>query len=400
LRLLRAFGGPVGRLTLIMSCLFAGTGMWLPFIARWLEENHGLSGLEIAAVVSGAQLARFVLGPLIAAWADGFADRRGALRVLSVVALALYALFFNAQGFWALALTSFLAQTIAQAMTPLVEGAILRGTVRHGGLSYGISRGIGSIAFIISNVLGGLLIARFGIGAVGVYVVACMLAAMATALFVLSPDPTENGEKSGFRARLGEALSLFRNRAFAMPVIAASFIQCAHAFYYGFSTLVWKKQGFSDDLIGWLWAFGAIIEVGLLWTLPRFERRFSPEALIAMGGAGALVRWTALAFLPPPLFLWPLQALHALTFAATHVGALRLVQREAPDRIAGVAQTLYAALASGTLVGLAMLLAGQLYDTVGALGYLAMTVIAAAGLAMIAPAIPLTGAKRVPRPTL
>ena len=83
-----------------------------------------------------------------------------------------------------------------------------------------------------------------------------------------------------------------------------------------------------------------------------------------------------------------------------HPQALRLVQREAPDRIAGVAQTLYAALASGTLVGLAMLLAGQLYDTVGALGYLAMTVIAAAGLAMIAPAIPLSGAKRVPRPTL
>ena len=95
------------------------------------------------------------------------------------------------------------------------------------------------------------------------------------------------------------------------------------------------------------------------------------------------MRWAAFAFLPPAWIVWPLQALHALTFAAVHVGALRLVQREAPPAIAGVAQTLYAALASGTLAGLAMLLAGALYDGVGAWGYLAMAVLAGAGVAMM-----------------
>ncbi len=396
MRLQRTFGGPVGRLTLVMSCIFAGTGMALPFLARWLEEKHGLSGIEIAAVVSGAQLARFVVGPLIAAWADGFADRRTPLRVLSVAAVGLYAAFFYAEGFWALLIMSFLAQTAGMAMTPLVEGAILRGAITHGGLSYGVSRGIGSLAFIVSNVIGGAMIARFGLDAVAVYVIASMAAAMLSTLFVLAPDRVETGEGGGgFRARLKEALGLFRNPAFAIPVAAASIIQCGHAFYYGFSTLVWVKQGFSDALIGWLWAFGAIIEVGLLWTLPRFERRFTPEALIALGGAAAVVRWAALAFMPPAELLWPLQALHALTFAATHVGALKLVQREAPVRIAGVAQTLYAALASGTLAGLAMLLAGALYDSVGALGYLAMAAFGAAGCAMMAAAIRLSGAKRV-----
>lgn len=387
----------MGRLTLVMSCIFAGTGMALPFLARWLEEQHGLSGVEIAAVVSGAQLARFAVGPLIAAWADGFADRRAPLRILALVSLGFYAAFFHAQGFWALLAASFLAQTTSQAITPLIEGAMLRRSVEQGGLSYGVARSIGSIAFIMANVVGGLMVARFGLDAVAVWLLTAMACAAAATLFALAADPAPPaGEpgNGGFRARLHEAMGLFRKPSFAIPVAAASLIQCSHAFYYGFSTLVWARQGYSDALIGWLWAFGAIVEVGFLWMLPRLERRFPPEMLIAFGGAASLLRWGAFAFTPPAALLWPLQGLHALTFAAAHVGALRLVQREAQPHIAGVAQTLYAALAYGTLAGLAMLLAGALYDSVFALGYLAMAALAAAGLALLWRQIPLARVKR------
>lgn len=390
----RGITGPVGRLALLLSCIFAGTGMALPFLGRWLETEHGLSGVQIAAVVSSAQLARIAFGPPIGAWADGFRDRRTPLVMLACGATALYAVFFLVDGFLALLVSCFLAQTLAQAMTPLIEGAMLRRALAGGGLPYGLARAIGSIAFILANILGGLAVARFGVGVVGVWLVASMVGALLTSAFALAPDPQGDApDASGFRARLKAALALFRNPAFAAPVAAASVIQCGHAFYYGFSTLVWVKQGLSDALIGQLWAFGVLAEVGLLWTLPRFERRFTPEALIALGGVASLLRWSALAFTPAPVLLWPLQSLHALTFAAVHVGAIKLVQREAPAHIAGVAQTLYAALASGTLAGLAMLLAGALYDGVGALGYLAGAVAGALGLVILA-AIRLSGERR------
>lgn len=355
----------------------------MPFLGRWLEETHALSGVEIAAIVASAQLTRVIAGPVIAAWADGFADRRAPLRILAVLALGLYAAFFNTHGFLALLATGFLAQTAAQAITPLVEGALLR-ISGHGGLPYGVARGIGSIAFIAGNVGGAMLVGRFGVGAAVIWALASLTATSLSALFALERDPIDHGDApSGFRGRLREGLALFRKPSFAGPVIAASLIQCAHAFYYGFSTLVWTRQGLSDPVIGALWGFAVIIEVGLLLTLPRFERRFSPEALIMFGAVASVVRWGAMAFLPPAPLLWPLQMLHALTFAAVHVGALRLVQREAPSAIAGVAQTLYAALASGTLAGLAMLLAGALYDSVGAWGYAAMSALAGAGLVVM-----------------
>jgi len=72
LRLGRAITGPSARLTLLLSSLFCCNGMTLPYLGRWLEETHGLTGLEIAAIVASAQLTRVFAGPVIAAWADGY----------------------------------------------------------------------------------------------------------------------------------------------------------------------------------------------------------------------------------------------------------------------------------------------------------------------------------------
>jgi MFS transporter, PPP family, 3-phenylpropionic acid transporter len=58
---------------------------------------------------------------------------------------------------------------------------------------------------------------------------------------------------------------------------------------------------------------------------------------------------------------------------------MRLLFREAPESAAATAQTLYAGLSAGLLMGLATLLSGRLYDAVGAQGYWAMAGIALAG---------------------
>jgi PPP family 3-phenylpropionic acid transporter len=128
-----------------------------------------------------------------------------------------------------------------------------------------------------------------------------------------------------------------------------------------------------------------LAEVGLLFALTRLERRFPPEMFMLLGAAAATLRWSLMAFAPLGPALWTLQALHAFTFAATHVGAMRVIQREAPEEVAGLAQTLYAALGGGLILGLATLSAGGLYDSVGAAGYGAMAAMAAVGGALILP---------------
>jgi PPP family 3-phenylpropionic acid transporter len=170
-----------------------------------------------------------------------------------------------------------------------------------------------------------------------------------------------------------------RNRRFLILISACGLIQSAHGFYYGFSTLVWRGQGIPEDVIGLLWAFGVAVEVVFLWSLGPIERRISPTAFILLAAAGGVVRWAIMGFAPQGVALWPLQALHTLSFAAAHVGAMRLLYREAPEHSQGMAQTLYAAVSGGVLIGASTLLSGALYDHWGARGYWAMAAIAAAG---------------------
>ena len=133
-------------------------------------------------------------------------------------------------------------------------------------------------------------------------------------------------------------------------------------------------------MTGILWATGVAAEIGFLWFLEPWRRRIGPRNLLMLGGAAAVVRWSARAFSPPLWTLFPLQALHAFSYAATFLASLLLVERLSTPRNASAAQTLNSALSGGVLSGLATLASGPLFDRYGALGYLLMSAMCVAGL--------------------
>ncbi|MBY0564208.1 MAG: MFS transporter [Hyphomonadaceae bacterium] len=377
-RLQSILATPAARMTLVMSALFGMAGVTLVFLPRWLEVERDLNGAQIGAVLSLAQFARIITGPLIARWADSAAERSAPLRWMSAAALVAYGAFFLVQDYWALLALGFVALSLTQGMTPLIEAATLRATA-EGRFNYGLARGIGSIAFIVANVAGGALVARFGVGAVVAWVMGSLLALLASTWLGLPREKREASQRVSGRSSIASLLS---NRRYVILIVSCGLIQSAHGFYYGFSTLVWRGQGIAPETVGALWAFGVGVEVLFLWNLALFERRFSPEMLIVAGALGGVLRWLAMGFAPEGWVLLPLQAMHMLSFAAAHVGAMRLLYREAPEHSAGMAQTLYAGLSGGLLIGAATLLSGYLYDLVGARGYWAMAAIAAIGGAM------------------
>jgi PPP family 3-phenylpropionic acid transporter len=85
-------------------------------------------------------------------------------------------------------------------------------------------------------------------------------------------------------------------------------------------------------------------------------------------------------FDPPLPALLPLQALHGLTFGATHLGAMHCIARTVGEALTGTAQALHAASTSGVFMAAAMLSAGALYAAHAARAYWAMAAIAGAGL--------------------
>lgn len=366
------------RLSLFYAVLFGGTGVSLPYIALWLADR-GLTGAEIGAILAAPMLARVVTGPLIAVWADGFRLRRSALAWLAGTAAAAYAGLAFGQGFgWWFALWLVAATTIG-ACVPLIDVLALR-RARVDGFDFGRPRSAGSLAFVVANVAMGAMLAVGSTDLILVWIAAAAGLGVLTALLVLPKEPVGEGPPTRKRDRFRGLGLLLGDPTFLTAVVSVGLIQGAHAFYYGFSTLVWTGQGISKGWTGVLWGFGVAVEIAFLWFSGPWRQRLGPEKLLLLGGVGAVVRWIAMAFAPPLWALWPLQALHALSFAASFMAGLSLLDRLAPRESATAAQTLNSALSSGLLVGLGTVASGPLYDSYGAGGYLAMAAMAGLGL--------------------
>jgi PPP family 3-phenylpropionic acid transporter len=368
--------GPV-RLGLFYAALYITTGVYSPYISVWLKAG-GLSGAEIGTILALPLLARAATGPLLAIWADRFKLRRTAILIMAAAAAVLFGAMLTVGGYWPWLILWFFASTLFGACAPLTDVIVLRRAAREG-FPYAFPRGIGSAAYIVGNVGAGVLLGVFGAPVIVIWTTAGAASAAALAKLLLPPEPV-TGEIAPID-RWGGTGGLLRDPTFMLAIVSVGLIQGAHAFYYSFSTLVWRAQGLSTTLIGLLWGVGVGVEVAFLWFGEAWRRRVGPERLLILGGMGAVARWTAFAFSPPVWLLFPLQALHALSFTATFIASLQLVERLSPPESASAAQSLNAALYSGVLIGAATIVSGPLFDRFGAFGYLAMSVLAAVGLA-------------------
>lgn len=376
---------PARRLALQYVLLFGATGVSLPFAGLWMRAQ-GLSGAEIGTLLAAPMLARILSGPLLAVWADGFRYRRTPIALLGLVMAAGYGAAGLTDIYAFRAVGWFVGATAMSALVPLTDVMTLRLAGRLG-FSFSLPRGAGSAAFVVANIAMGALLLRWPADGVIVWLVATSLGLAAVAAFVLPSEPVAEGAPVAGLERFRGLGRLVADPVFMTAIFAIGAVQAAHAFQYGFSAILWKTQGISEAVTGWLWAFGVIVEIALMWLFEPWRRRvgIGPWSLLMVGSAAAVLRWSAMAMAPPLWLLWPLQALHALTFAATFLAGVQIVERLSPRDSQTAAQTLSSVLSAGVLIGLATAASGPLYDRFGAGGYWAMAAMAAAGLAAALP---------------
>jgi PPP family 3-phenylpropionic acid transporter len=357
------------RLAGLYAALFAVSGVQLPFFPVWLTAK-GIDPATIGLVVAVPSLARVIGIP----FAAREADRRDAVRLAIVVcacaSLAGFALVGLSAGLPAILLAYTLASLLYAPVMPLTETYAMHGLAARG-RSYGPVRLWGSLAFVLGSFAAGaaldLMPARHLI-----WLLVAAAAAVALAAFMLAPLSIA---PAAAPSRVPRA-ALLRDRGFLAVLAAASLIQASHAVYYGFSAVAWRGDGLGGGGIAALWALGVLAEIVLFALSARLS--LSPLALIVLGAAGGAVRWSAMALDPPAALVPVLQMLHALSFGATHLGALTYVARHAPEGQAATAQG-HLAIALSVAMAAASAAAGPLYAAFGVRSYAAMALAAVAG---------------------
>jgi PPP family 3-phenylpropionic acid transporter len=362
----------VPRLAALYVALFILPGIQMPFFPVWLKAKD-VDARLIGIVLAVPMLARVLAIPVIAREADRRDAVRAALILAGLGSVAGYTLVGLSAGAIAILITYTLTSLASTPLMPLAETYALKGLSARG-RAYGPVRLWGSFAFIAGNFAAG-----FAADAIPardlIWLMVAASGLVALAAWALPPLATAAPEPN--RSPVSPQSPLC-DPAFIAVLAAASLIQASHAVFYGFSAVQWHAAGLDGTVIAALWALGVAAEIVLFALQARLPPFFEPTVLLMVGASGAVLRWIGMALDPPELVLPWLQLLHALSFGATHLGALMFLARRAPAAKAATAQG-YLAIALGLAMAAAMAVSGILYGDFGSRAYAAMALVAVAG---------------------
>jgi PPP family 3-phenylpropionic acid transporter len=373
MRLVSQFNfGFTPRLAALYAAFFIVAGISQPFLPIWMSAK-GLDPATIGVVLAAPMLMRILTIPLATRQADRRDALRGAIIVAASSCVVGYVLMGLADGAVEILIAYALASLAFTPLMPLAETYAFKGLSARG-QAYGPVRLWGSATFILGNLLAGIaadiIPGRHIIWLVVVASFGTALASFGLLPISTAPPVTSEAEKPH--------RNLLRDPAFITVVAAASLIQASHAVFYGFAAVDWRSAGLDGTIIAALWGLGVAAEIVLFAFSGRLPPLFQPTMLLMIGAGGATLRWAGMALDPQVAALPWLQLLHALSFGATHLGALGFVARHAPAGQSATAQG-YLAIAMGAVMAGAMGVSGLLYAAFGSLAYVAMALAAVAG---------------------
>lgn len=367
------------RISAAYALMMVGTGVQLPFLPLWLNAK-GIDTTGIAMVVAGMMAVRVLGAPLFAWIADHFGNRRLVIQLCAGLAFASYLLLAISNGFGPIMTMALVAGFAFAPVFALTEGFSVDGAAAHG-LDYGRLRLWASLSFLAGSMgSGALLTVLDPLSTAWLIAIAQGLSFLSTLL--LPPEPEQSHVPEVEAVPAPRALPLLFASSFPLLMLAAGLGQASHGMLNGFGSVHWTALGFNTFNIGLLWTVAVTSEVLLLANSGRLLASLGPARLLVIGLMGGLLRWVLMAVTTHYEITLLLQTLHALSFAATHLGTMHFIRLMVPPPIKNRAQALYSAMSGGLLMSCSVWGSGQLYQQFAGYAFVFMAGLSIAALVL------------------
>lgn len=347
-------------------------GIYLPFWGVWLKGS-GLDTQKIGLLLGCGMVARFIGSLLIAPQVKNPAQLVTALRMLALLT-CLFAIgyWIGAQWLWLLlAMVGF--NLFFSPLVPLSD-ALAATWTQQIGLAYGPVRLWGSLAFVISSALTGMLVSKHSSQAILVLLSAGLLAMLGGMLL----RPVTMPQGSGRHGNTGSGKSwraLLQESDVRRFMICVTLLQGAHAAYYGFSAIWWQEAGYSATIVGYLWSLGVVAEIVTFALSHRLFHRWQARDLLLLSALCSLVRWSLLGATTALPWLLVAQVLHCGSFTLCHLAAMRFIATRQSAEVIRL-QSLYSALALGGGIAVMTMICGLLFSHLHGQLFWVMSVVA------------------------
>ncbi|MHB8745427.1 MAG: MFS transporter [Gammaproteobacteria bacterium] len=352
---------PYWRLSGFYFFYFATLGALVPYWGLYLK-SIGFTPLDIGMLMALLMISRIV-APVLSAWiADHRAQRMRVVRLAALLTVVTFAGVFFGTGFWWLAGVMMAFSFFWNASLPLLEVITLNHMDGQPG-AYGRVRLWGSLGFISSVVLLGIVIDAQGPHWVLPALLLLMLGIWSCTQLLPETEARVLSEPAG---RLRDVIRRPEVLAF---LLACFLMQASHGPYYTFYSIYLEAHGYSKTLIGFLWAFAVLCEIGVFLLTRRLLQHIALRSLLLLSFALATLRWLLIGHFPDSLaVLIGAQMLHAATFGSFHASAIQMVYGFFTGRHQHRGQAIYGSASFGLGGAVGSFYSGYTWSSLGPAG--------------------------------
>jgi PPP family 3-phenylpropionic acid transporter len=289
---------------------FAVVGVYVIFMPQ-VSKSVGYTPFEVGVLFASAPLMRFLVPFFFRKWFE-LTPRIFNLSLFTAFAATL-SFFVTVENFYLFLLSHLLFGITLSISLPYVEAVALEVVSKE---RYGKVRLFGSIGFMLIALFLGTYLenatqAIFYISSVAFFT-------MVFGILIIKNQPVEQKTP---KAKSGE----FSLLAFWPFWVSAFLMQMSFGGFYQFFTIYELEMGLSMQIISFMWAFGVLCEIAMLYFQgPLLQKNLL--MLLKITVALTSIRWFLLYLYPDSVsVVFATQAIHAFSFALYHTAAISYV---------------------------------------------------------------------------
>ena len=350
------------RLSAMMFVQYFIYGSWLVTLGTFLGTALHASGTQVGLAYMTPCLAAILSPFFVGMIADRFFATERVLAALHLVGAGLLYLATTQTTFGGFAWL-FLAYTVCYMPTLALTNSLSFDNMRDPAAEFPRIRVLGTIGFIAV----GLLIGRLGADATALPLRIGAATSVLMALYCLTlPHTPPHAAGKPFSARdvLGlDALSLMKDRSFAVFVLGSFLLCIPLQFYYAFTNPFLNEIGVTGAAAKM--TIGQMSEIGFMVAMPWFLTRFGVKKMLLIGMAAWTARYLLFAHGNATSGMWMLYLgllLHGVCYDFFFVTGQIYVDQQADVKIRAAAQGFIALVTLGAGQAIGSWLSGVVVD--------------------------------------
>lgn len=280
------------RFQLFYFIRFFGDALFYPFFSLYLV-SIGIEG-EILGVVLGLIPLMTVIGnPVWGIITKNPDSHRRIMQILAIsVGIALIGFTITQQLPFIIGFTLLLGVSDSPSLS-LWDGWVSKHAADVG-KPYASIRIFGSLSYVISTSVAGMIIAMWG------YPTAFRIGALFYFLFFFVirrlPQPRNSPQLTPEVTQESDYRRLFKNRSYLVYLIAFLFAVTSAGVADGYLTLLLKSKGFAEGYMGYMWSIMVLVEILIMMFLSRRRMIHQEKLWMLFSITGHVLRYLVYAF--------------------------------------------------------------------------------------------------------